>query len=101
MKIILTTIDKEEKADKIAETLLKEKLVACINTRKVRSQYRWKDKIEKEDEYQLFIKTKESLVDEVIEKIKQIHDYDLPVIEVLSVEKTNEGVEDWLNEVTK
>ena len=63
--------------------------------------YWWKGKIERAKEFHIIIKTKKSLVNEVMKKIKKIHDYELPVIDVINVEKANKGVEDWINEVTK
>ena len=101
MKIIYTTIDDENKAKAIVENLLREKLAACINIFPVKSAYWWKDKIERSDEIAIIIKTKESLVDEAVEKIKSLHSYELPVIDVIDIEKLNKDAEKWLNEVTK
>jgi len=101
MRIVRTTIDDKEKAEEISERLVEERLVACVNIIPVRSVYRWKNKIEKEDEFVMTIKTRENLVDDVIERIKQLHPYELPVIEVVHTEKANEEAEQWLNEVTK
>lgn len=101
MKIIITTIDNGHKAEEIAETLLKEKLAACVNIVPVESHFWWKNKIEREGEFQLSIKTKEELVDTVINKIKELHTYELPVIEIISIEKTSDRVDEWVNNVTK
>jgi periplasmic divalent cation tolerance protein len=102
LKLILTYIDSEELAEKIANTLLSEKLVACVGYFPVKSRYWWKGKIAKNDkEFQLTIKTKENLVDETIEKIKQVHSYELPAIEVFSIEKANVGLKEWITEVCK
>ena len=101
MKIIFTYIDSNEKAEEIAQTLLQEKIAACIGIWPCKSRYWWKDKIEKnENELIIQIKTTEKHVDEVIDKIKQLHTYELPVIDVLDT-KVNKEAEDWLNEVTK
>ena len=102
LKLILTYVDSEELAEKIANVLLEEKLAACVGFFPVKSRYWWKGKIATNDnEFQLTIKTKENLVDETIEKIKQIHSYGLPAIEVLSIEKTNAGLKEWVCEVLK
>lgn len=101
MKIIFTYIDSNEKAEEIAQVLLKEKLAACVGILHGKSRYWWKDKIEKnENEFHMIIKTTEKNVDEIMEKIKQLHTYELPVIDVLDT-KVNKEAEDWLNEVTK
>jgi periplasmic divalent cation tolerance protein len=102
MKIILTYVDSDEKAEEIAETLLKERLAACVGILLGKSRYWWKGKIEKnENELHMIIKTKESLIDEAVEKIKSLHSYELPVIDVIDIEKLNKDAEKWLNEVTK
>jgi len=102
LKLILTYVDSEALAEKIANVLLEEKLAACVGFFPVKSRYWWKGKIASNDnEFQVTIKTKKNLVDETVEKIKQIHSYDLPAIEVFDIEKTNEGVETWVSGVCK
>ena len=101
MKIILTYVDSDEKAEEIAEVLLKERLAACVGILPGKSRYRWKGKIEhNENELHLIIKTKPSLVNEVIKKIKDLHSYELPVIDVINAEP-DQDVENWLEKETK
>lgn len=95
MKLILTTVDKD--AEQIAETLVTEKLAACVNILPINSVYRWQDKIEKTEEKLLLIKTKDDPT-ETINKIKEIHPYDLPVIETINAES---NAEEWIKEVCK
>ena len=101
MKLVLTYVDSEEAAELIAKTLLENKLAACVGIFQGKSRYWWKKEIHHNDnEFELKIKTKESLVTETINKIKEVHPYDLPVIEVINTE-TNEGVKEWIDEVCK
>ena len=101
MKLVLTYTDSEENAEKIAEELLKEKLAACIGFWTGKSRYWFKEKIVKnENEINMIIKTKESLIDELIKKIKELHNYELPVIDILDVD-INPEAEKWINESTK
>ena len=101
MKIIYTTIDNKENAEKLAEELTKTGLVACTNIMNATSVYTWKGEVTKENECVMIVKTRKDLVDQVIEKIRELHPYDLPVMDVIDVEKNNEGVEEWLNKATK
>lgn len=102
MKIIMTYIDDEAKAEKMAKALLKEKLAACVGMWPGRSWYWWKGKIEENAcEYHMIIKTKEGLVDEAMKRIRECHPYDLPVIDVIDIEKLNPDAEEWLNRVTR
>lgn len=102
MKIILTYTDSDKNAEEIAEKLLKERLVACVGFWSGRSRYWWKGRIEKNDnELHMIIKTKQSLVNKAVRRIKELHSYELPVIDVLDIEKLNPEAEKWINEVTK
>ncbi|MFH0832522.1 MAG: divalent cation tolerance protein CutA [Candidatus Aenigmatarchaeota archaeon] len=102
MKIVLTYVDSEKNAENIAESLLKERLAACVGFWSGRSRYWWKGKIEKNNnEIHMIVKTKESLVKECVKRIKELHNYELPVIDVLDIEKLNPEAEKWINEVTK
>ncbi|MBU0460301.1 MAG: divalent-cation tolerance protein CutA [Nanoarchaeota archaeon] len=101
MKIVLTYVDKMETAEEMAETLLQEKLAACVTFLPGKSKYWWKDKIETSHESIMFIKTKDELVEQIIARIKQIHHYELPVIDVINIEKINPEAKNWIEEVTK
>lgn len=80
----------------IAEALLKKKLAACVNIIKnVESHFLWKGKIERSSECLLLIKTKDTLVSKVINKIEELHSYECPVIEVLNIDRLNEKASRW------
>ena len=101
MKIVLTYLDDESKAEQMINTLLQEKLAACINIFPCRSRYWWKGKLEQNQEFVIWIKTKDLLANKVMQRIKQLHPYDLPVIETINVEAANSAAEKWIDEVTK
>ncbi|MBT4651658.1 divalent-cation tolerance protein CutA [Candidatus Woesearchaeota archaeon] len=101
LKIVSTCIDDESKAEEIMKLLLEEKLAACINWWPVNSRFVWKGEIERGKEITLWIKTNEDSVEKVVEKIKSLHSYDLPVIEVFDVEQINEEAKEWLKESLK
>ena len=93
--IVYTTIDNMHDAKKIARTLTKEKLVACVNIiPKIESVYRWKGKIEEDNECILIAKTIDKNVKKTIQKIKELHTYELPDIIVLPIIG---GLKDYLN----
>lgn len=89
-------------ARKIAKALLRSKLAACVNIiPKIESYFWWKGKIEHANEALLLIKTKASFVSKVMDKIKKLHSYECPVIEVLSVEKMNPEAKKWMEKVLR
>jgi periplasmic divalent cation tolerance protein len=84
--IIYSTIGKIEDARKIAHSLVKDKIVACVNIiPKVESVYSWKGKIENDSEVILIAKTVDQNVKKAIQKIKSLHTYELPDIIVLPI----------------
>ncbi|MDK2372564.1 MAG: divalent-cation tolerance protein CutA [Candidatus Korarchaeota archaeon] len=93
-------MEREGDAEKLASSLLGEKLAACISFFQVRSLYWWKGKIERAQEFLLIIKTADELMDRLIEYLTGIHPYDVPEIVVLPVERVWEAYERWLRDVT-
>lgn len=101
VSVYITAKDKEE-AEKIANVLVDEKLVACVNIIPgVVSIYNWKGNKERCEECSMFVKTKKSLVKEVIEKVKSIHSYDVPCIVSLPISDGDEDYLKYIEEETK
>lgn len=84
--VVYTTIDNIQDARKIAQTLVEEQLVACTNIiPKIESIYRWKGKIENDEETVIIAKTTDTNIKKTIQRIKELHSYDLPDIIVLPI----------------
>jgi periplasmic divalent cation tolerance protein len=97
ISVIYTTINNIQDARKIAHMIVEEQLVACVNIiPNVESIYRWKGKIEEENEYIIIAKTTEENIKKTIRRIEQIHPYEIPDIIVLSV---TDGLQDYLDYV--
>jgi periplasmic divalent cation tolerance protein len=83
--IVILSTAPPDKAAGIAEALVRERLVACVNTLPVRSCYWWKDEICKDEEHLLVMKTTLKKADEVISAVKRMHGYEVPEVLVLPV----------------
>ena len=100
--VILTTVDSEDLALKLASGLVEERLAACVNIiSPVRSVYRWKDKVCDDKEMVLMIKTAAHLFNEIRDFIRQHHTYELPEIIALPVAAGEEKVLDWITSSVK
>ena len=89
-------------ARKIGEVAVKEKLAACANiVPAIESVYWWKGKIEKEKEALLLLKTKKSLAGKLIKRVKELHSYEIPCVDIIPVTEGNEDYFKWVEEVTK
>ena len=98
--IYITAKDKEE-ARKIGKTLVAEKLAACVNIHPIKSIYRWQGQVQEEGEVALFAKTKVELADEVIERVKELHSYEVPCIVCYPIEKGYPDYLKWIEESTR
>ncbi len=97
--IILCTTNSFDSAETLAHYLVKEKLAACVNIiPKIYSIYSWQNKIEKDEEFLMVIKTKQELFNQIKDKIILLHPYDVP--EIIAVDITK-GAEDYLNWISK
>jgi len=100
--IVLVACGSEEEAIKIAQSLIEERLAACVNlVSPVRSIYRWEGKICDEKEWILIIKTQKQRFEELEKKVKSLHSYSVPEIIGLPIIEGSSSYLDWLEEMTK
>lgn len=100
--IILTTVSSRKEGESIAEKLVEAKMAACVNILpKMTSIYRWDNKINKENEFLLLIKTAEYLEQKVYDFIRVNHSYEVPEIITLNIKNIDKKYSDWLNSSIK
>lgn len=100
--IFLVTVPNIEEGQSIAKILVENKLAACVNIiRNILSIYRWKGKIEEDNEHLLLIKTIEENSELIIQKINEIHSYDTPECIGFKIEKGSEKYLNWIKEVAE
>jgi periplasmic divalent cation tolerance protein len=81
---VSTTVNSKERADKIAQKLLGERLASCVQVSgSIRSNYWWKARIERANEWICLIKAGASDYRSIEDSIKKIHPYEVP--EILAV----------------
>lgn len=84
--IVLTNCPDAEVADRIARTLVEQKLAACVNRMPaVDSVYRWQGAVERAVEVPLLIKSTRERLPEVQEVIRALHPYEVPEILAIPV----------------
>lgn len=94
---IYVTCATEDEARTIAHSLLKDRLVACVNILPViQSLYWWNDAMQDDRETAFFAKTTEENMDKVIERVKKLHSYDCPCIVSLPIKKGNPDFLKWI-----
>ncbi len=76
--LIITTYADEDNGKKIIDTLLTERLAACVQVMPIQSYYHWQGEIANDAEKLLLIKTKSALYTKVEKAIIAHHAYELP-----------------------
>lgn len=100
--VIFVTVSDKQEADKIADILLSERKAACVNILSgVNSKFWWKGKIDSAKENLLIIKTRASVLDHVIRRVKEAHSYEVPEIIALPVIGGNDDYLRWLHDEAK
>ena len=96
--LVITTEKDKRNASNLANLLLREKLIPCVNFKNIESYFWWKGDINKSKEVQLMIKCKEENLNKVCSKISELHSYQVPEIIYFRV-STNENYYQWINSI--
>ncbi|HEY4900793.1 MAG TPA: divalent-cation tolerance protein CutA [Terriglobales bacterium] len=97
-RIVMTTVGSLDQAERLATTLVERRLAACVNiVGPIRSIYRWKDAIEREQEYVLLIKTTAERAVDLAAAFAELHPYELPERVELSIEGGSNEYLEWLS----
>jgi periplasmic divalent cation tolerance protein len=82
--ICLCTCPDQAVAEHLSHTLVGERLAACVTMLPAaRSVYRWQGAVEQADEVQLLIKTTDTALDSLVQRIVELHPAELPEVVAL------------------
>ena len=102
VQILLSTVESAQTAEKIASTVVEERLAACVNVLPgVSSYFRWEGEIQREQEFMLILKTSTDRLRELIERIETLHPYEVPEIVSVPVEEGHQPFLDWVERETR
>jgi len=95
----MLTTDNFESAHHTSKILVTEKLAACCNILpNAISIYGWKGAIQESHEYVIIIKTKKAVLNDLEQRIKEMHTYEVPEIISLPIESGYAPYLKWLND---
>ena len=96
--VVFVSCENSDQARKIAETLVHEKLAACVNiTAPVQSCYMWEGKLTWSDEVLAIIKTTRGRFSQLESRIQSIHSYEVPEIVSIEIDAGSEKYLSWVD----
>jgi periplasmic divalent cation tolerance protein len=100
---VATTIDTEEGARQIAQSLVSGRLAACVHIiGPISSTYWWRGNMETAQEWTCVAKTRKDLYEDVEKAIRAIHPYEVPDIVATPVLTGSATYLEWIvNETVK
>lgn len=94
---VLTTCGSQEEAERLAHSLLEQRLAACVSiVPRIQSVYRWQGKIENATEYLLIIKTERERFEAIRTALETGHSYALPEVLALPVVEGSTAYLAWI-----
>lgn len=98
--VCYTTVSRLPEAESLAEDIVKSRLAACVQIDSpVISFYRWRGKVEKDEEFRIVIYALEANLPKLESFIDDRHPYDTPKWVCCRAEKVSEKYLKWANDV--
>lgn len=98
---VVTTTDSEQEAQRLAEGLVQQRLVACVQVDgPIRSTFWWQGEAATEQEWRVTIKTSTDRYPQVASWLASNHSYDVPEILATDVVAGHEPYVRWVHDET-
>jgi len=99
--VYITAASKTQAMD-IANRLVEEKLAACASiVDNVTSVFRWNNAVDIAQEAQIIVKTRRELFSLLVNRVKQLHSYQVPEIIALPIVAGSDDYLSWIKNVTQ
>lgn len=89
-----------QEAQAITDVLLSKRLVVCVESMEIKSNYHWNGNIDQAKEIKLIMLTKASQFDRIEAEVAKLHSYDTFVLQAIPVTQISKKAKVWLNKET-
>lgn len=97
--IVFVTAPNKDEAARIAESLVSERMAACVNiVGGIESVYRWEGEVTRDQEVLLIIKTTDERYEELERRVIELHSYSTPEVIAYRIERGSEAYLKWLRD---
>lgn len=98
---LVLTCGSWQEAQRIADSLLEQKLVACVEFLDVQSKFRWQGAVEESKEVKLVMQSAAHLFEVVEAEVAKLHSYDTFVLQQLPMTALSQKATTWLESELK
>lgn len=99
--IVMTTFESKTQGKSVIDTILQEKLVACVQEVEIQSHYVWKGELCNDNEILVLLKTTNERYKELKKRLLEIHPYETPEIVCINITDGSSGYLSWIQAVTR
>ncbi len=100
--IVLITAASKDEAARIGTALVNEHIAACVNILpQIRSLFFWEGKTQDHGETLIIVKSRLSLLNRIIGRVKELHSYTVPEVIAIPVIGGSLDYLRWLNDSTQ
>ena len=97
--VVLITTKNNREAERIAQKLVEDKLVACVNiVAKIQSIFWWQGRVCNEQEALMILKTRKNCFKGLVQAVKSLHSYTVPEIIALPIVEGNADYLKWIDQ---
>lgn len=98
LQIVFVTTNHYENASMMARNIISEQLAACCSVvPNVTSFYNWEEKLIENNEYMMIIKTTAEKLNDLENRIQQLHEYEIPEIIAIPASSVSLSYLNWVN----
>jgi periplasmic divalent cation tolerance protein len=96
---VTTTLPDEQSAERIAVSLVEERLAACAQVLgPVSSTYRWQEEVERAWEWYCHLKTSTARLPELQRRLRELHPYEVPEIIAVPIVQGDADYLRWIEQ---
>jgi len=97
---LVLTCGSWQEAQRIADSLLEQRLVACVEMMEVQSKYWWQKRLEEAHEVKLIMQSVAEHFEKIENEVVKLHSYDTPVLQQIPMTNLTAKAKKWLAEET-